>query len=527
MPTLYRKYRPQNWKEIVGQNHIKLTLQKELETNKLAHAYLFAGPRGVGKTTTARILSKALNCEKRADGASEPCNECTSCQETTAGRSIDVLEIDAASNTGVDHVRENIIDSARFVPTKSKYKIFIIDEVHMLSTAAFNALLKTLEEPPAHIFFILATTETHKLPATIVSRCQRFDFKKVPAEKIRNHLELIAGQEGVELERPVLDQITHLSEGCLRDAESLLEQVLSLNEEKITVESAALVLPRSDFHLAVKLLEFLGSNNLKEAIGLLNNLVEEGLDLIHFSDDLIQVLHHLVLAKAGPETTENFKLEEELNKKINKLAKEIPLPRLTRWVEVFLKQRNLLRSSPIPQLPLEMALVELSNEDVTVQNIPRKDPPTPPTAKIANNTTPTSEPAPTAPQIDKIAILKHDNGTKTAIKTVELIEIKQKWSAFIKKVQDYNHSLPFILKMGEPAEINGKTVRVAFKYTFHRDKLNEAKMRQLAEKAMDDVFPGAKLAMEGFFTPLETSHLTGNDGLVSELLNEFGGTVVS
>ena len=178
MLSLYRKYRPQTWAELIGQDPIKLTLQKELETSKLAHAYLFSGPRGTGKTTAARLLAKALNCAERPDGKSEPCNRCSSCEEISRSQSIDVLEIDAASHTGVDNIRENIIDSARFSPTKSRYKIFIIDEVHMLSTSAFNALLKTLEEPPAHVFFILATTEPFKLPSTILSRCQRFDFKK-------------------------------------------------------------------------------------------------------------------------------------------------------------------------------------------------------------------------------------------------------------------------------------------------------------------------------------------------------------
>src|SRR3989339_1919745 len=192
MSTLYRKYRPQKFSELIGQNHIKITLQHELERGEIGHAYLFCGPRGLGKTTTARLFAKAVNCVNRKDGESEPCNKCNSCTSIMTGNSVDMIEIDAASHTSVDNVRENIIENARFTPTSSKYKVFIIDEVHMLSISAFNALLKTLEEPPAHAIFILCTTELHKVPETIVSRCQHFDFKKVaPAEAIKR-LKMIA-----------------------------------------------------------------------------------------------------------------------------------------------------------------------------------------------------------------------------------------------------------------------------------------------------------------------------------------------
>jgi DNA polymerase-3 subunit gamma/tau len=205
--ALYHKHRPQTFSSIWGQEHIIQTITNQIKNNKLAHAYLFSGPRGVGKTTTARLLAKAANCRNRKNGEFEPCDTCDSCQEITSSRSIDVMEMDAASHTGVDNVREQIIENAQTQPTKSKYKIFIIDEAHMLSTSAFNALLKTLEEPPDFVIFILATTELNKVPETIISRCQRFDFKRLPAETIKKQIKKIAKTEGVEIDPAVIDRI--------------------------------------------------------------------------------------------------------------------------------------------------------------------------------------------------------------------------------------------------------------------------------------------------------------------------------
>ncbi|MEK7625199.1 MAG: DNA polymerase III subunit gamma/tau, partial [Patescibacteria group bacterium] len=255
MPTLYRKYRPQSFADVTGQDTIVQTLQNEIAANKLSHAYLFSGPRGVGKTTLARLFAKAVSCEKRKDGQFEPCNDCQACNQINRGRHIDIIEIDAASQTGVDSVRENIIENAGIMPTVLKYKIFIIDEVHMLSTSAFNALLKTLEEPPAHVIFILATTELHKLPATVISRCERYTFKKITFDKMLARLKNLCKAEKVKVDKEVLERIVYKSDGGLRDAESLLGQILSLNLKEIRVEDAQIVLPLSSSETIIRYLK--------------------------------------------------------------------------------------------------------------------------------------------------------------------------------------------------------------------------------------------------------------------------------
>src|SRR5690242_6333091 len=227
MSLLYRKYRPKTFADVAGQEHVKAVLKNEAAAGRAAHSYLFAGPRGVGKTSLARIFAKALNCVSRAkDG--DPCGVCEACQEIAEGRALDVIEIDAASHTGVDNVREEIVEHARFAPAKLAWKVFIIDEVHMLSTSAFNALLKTLEEPPDKVVFILATTELHKLPATVISRCQRFDFRRIDQAALTARLKGLAEKEGYAVDADVLETIARSSDGCLRDAESLLSQLLAL-----------------------------------------------------------------------------------------------------------------------------------------------------------------------------------------------------------------------------------------------------------------------------------------------------------
>lgn len=356
METLYRKYRPQTFAEVTGQNHVRAVLEGELASGRIAHAYLFAGPRGVGKTSIARIFARTLNCTKRQPPKTEACGTCEACLGITAGQSLDIIEIDAASHTGVDHVREQIIENARFAPTRLTYKVFIIDEVHMLSTSAFNALLKTLEEPPAHAIFILATTEIHKIPETIISRCQRFDFKRVSVPEIVALLKTIVAAEGIRVAPKVFESIAQASEGCPRDAETLLGQVLVLDEKEITEEQAALVLPETHRALVREFIGFLARQQPAEAVRFVNRLVDEGVELVAFTKEVVLVLREIMIHKLTEGVTSAPK---EFEGELQDVVAHLPLPRLPVCIERINQVRRELEQADIAQLPLELAAVEL------------------------------------------------------------------------------------------------------------------------------------------------------------------------
>jgi len=292
--VLARKWRPQTFDDVVGQEHITTTLKNAIESDRLAHAYLFVGPRGIGKTSTARILAKALACEKGT--GSEPCNACTACTEITAGNSMDVIEIDAASSSHVEDVRE-LRDNVRFAPVRSRFKMYIIDEVHMLSAAAFNALLKTLEEPPAHTKFVLATTEVHKVPATIISRCQRFDFRRISGSDILDRLKRICADEKVEFEEDALFAVSKSVEGSLRDAESILDQLITFCDSKITYKDVEAVLGLVDWRVFHELCSALRDGNIGRELELVDEIASAGKDLGQFTRDLVSYFRHLLVCR--------------------------------------------------------------------------------------------------------------------------------------------------------------------------------------------------------------------------------------
>jgi len=360
--VLYRKYRPQTFAEVIGQEHVVQTLTNAISSGMISHAYLFSGPRGSGKTTLARLLAKAANCQNRKKGEAEPCNQCPSCLEIMAGRSLDLLEIDAASHRGIDEIRE-LRDGIKFVPTKSKYKVFILDEAHQLSKDAANALLKTLEEPPSHAIFILATTEIHKMIPTVISRCQRFDFRRLTLPEIIKRLEIIAGKEKVKIERAALELIALNSGGAIRDGEGLLDQALTFagSGGEIKAEDIKDLLGLVEVELVAKFCDFLCQKKASEAINLLNEITDRGADLQEFAKILINYLRQaLILKITGVEEGNPIitGLTKEEFQKLQNQAANFKEEELRNILNLFLEAENKMKYSPIPQLPLELAIIE-------------------------------------------------------------------------------------------------------------------------------------------------------------------------
>ncbi|MFA6524911.1 MAG: DNA polymerase III subunit gamma/tau [Patescibacteria group bacterium] len=500
--TLYRKYRPQSFKDLVDQNHIRITLINELESGRIAHAYLFTGPRGVGKTTIARLFAKSLNCKKRKKDSAEPCNECSSCKDIMKGRLLDLVEIDAASHTGVDNVRQNIIDNSRVATVSSTYKVFIIDEVHMLSISAFNALLKTLEEPPENVVFILATTEVHKVPQTIISRCQRFDFQKVGVKDLVLRLNTIISQEKVQVDEPVLKAIAMASDGSVRDAESMLGQVLSLGEKKVTMDHIDLIVPHSDDTLVIQFLSLIAMENTAASIELVNRLVEEGGNVRNFVKNVIEVLRRIMLLNISSslEKFVVYEMDDELQKEMIKISNQFNSQELIRWINIFLKIEPMIKAQKdIIQLPLEIAILEIieGGNEIT-QPVTKNQPSFTPKFQPPNRRNiPEVRPIAQVHKIVKevirpvLAEKKAVDETDELVKetpVVKLSEIEKKWKTFLKKLKAHNHSLSLTLSVGEVLEINGKVITIAFGFKFYMDRVWEAKNKQIIENVLDEVY---------------------------------------
>lgn len=356
--VLARKWRPQNFQEIVGQEHVSRTLLNSIESRRIAHAFLFSGPRGSGKTSTARILAKALNCHEDRPG--DPCGRCPSCTEITAGNCIDVLEIDAASNTGVDNVRQ-LIEQARYQPARDRHKIFIIDEVHMLSNAAFSALLKTLEEPPAHVAFIMATTEYHKIPATILSRCQQYSFKLIPYPLILDRLRKIAAAEKIEIGEAALEQVVFSSGGSMRDAMSALDQVIAFSGNRVADEDVTTLLGLIEPRILSRTIKAIAGNDVAVILAQVEELVAAGQDLQGFCRRLLGQLRNLMVLKAGIADTAHLGIPETLLPDLREQAALFSKEDLLRLFETLLKTDNAMRHASQARFQLEMGLIELAH----------------------------------------------------------------------------------------------------------------------------------------------------------------------
>ncbi len=469
--ALYLRYRPQTFEDVVGQKHVAETLRNALRQDRIGHAYLFTGPRGTGKTSTARILAKAVNCLAE-DVNDRPDNTCPICTSINQGRLMDLIEIDAASNTSVDDVRA-LIERVAFAPSEARYKVYVIDEVHMLSTSAFNALLKTLEEPPAHVIFILATTEPHKIPATILSRCQRFDFHRISTQQISQHLGEIAEQEGLSVTPEALGIIARSATGSMRDAISLLDQVAAYGHTEIDDELVRDVLGMVSGLAISDFVDALAVGDPAEVLTKLHELIDKGVELSQFVNQIIDQLRTLLLLNVGKDPN-LVDLPDSLLVQAQKQAAQFTASQLLHTIRVLTEAGQALKTPFAGYLPVELALLDALNVGDVVVATPQPAATTPPT---------TSQPSPSqtrtqtasdrpAPPPKKKPPRRTSGSTSPPVKPTRVEgELGDVWRQLLRNLRRVNPKLQALLRSGEPVAMQSGEFYIRFRYEFHRNQV--------------------------------------------------------
>lgn len=536
-----RKYRPQFFADVIGQDTVVRILQTSIAKGKPGHAYLFTGSRGIGKTTLARLFAKAITCSDSKDG--EPCGTCEHCLLMADNRSLDIMEIDAASNTGVDNIRE-LRETVKFPPALAPYKIYIIDEAHMLSIGAWNALLKTLEEPPAHVIFIFATTNPKKVPDTIISRCQRFDLGRFSVAAIAEKLGKIASEEKIAIDAAALLLIASASEGGMRDAESLFNQVATLSGKKsISSDDVTLLLGLTGRDIVLSFFQTLTTEGLLPSLLFVRSLTEKGVNISDFLDTTLDILRLLLLVRAGvDEKNIAFSvLTVEEKKTLFTLGTTLPLENIVALIEAFQIAARDARNTSLPELALEIAIAKSAPNGVASpapiaekKSQPPVKPLDPPAPKApATPTTPTA-PAPRPPMND-IPVIKgatplEPTPVKNDAPFIPLATIQEKWPNILREALQLNASLALGLSNCYASNVSGNRITLTVSFAFHRDQLMKQENRLTLEKAFDTILgsvPEITVVVTGSEKPAEAKAIDEqHDPLLSKAMELLGGTLV-
>lgn len=497
--ALYRQYRPKTFDEVIGQDHITTTLKNQIANGNIGHAYLFSGTKGTGKTSTAKIFARAVNCLDLKDG--NPCNSCEICKGILDESIMDVIEMDAASNSSVDDIRE-LRDKVQYSPAKTRYKVYIMDEVHMLSNDAFNALLKTLEEPPAHLIFILATTEAERLPQTILSRCQRFDFRRISTENIVFSLKNICKDLDIDCEESALQLIARNSEGAMRDAVSLLDQCISFTEESLTLENSLEILGIANKDVVFNMVDSLKEKDLEKSLYIVDDIIESGIDINQFIKDLIFHFRNLMIAKSSNNPYEIIDMEKEAIKRYVNQSEDMSLKFILKALDILNEGENQAKWSTQPRIILEMSIIKLINlkdeltleERVTnIEKAIRTGKVSIPEQKIEEQPKKRDLRKPREKEKiekkEKKVLAKNESKVMKDNVQLELNKLIEQWELILRYIRKENVVVYALLKEGRPIDVKNNLITIGYKeeFTVHKEAL-ERKHQDFIDKTISNYF---------------------------------------
>lgn len=545
--ALYRQYRPRNFNEVLGQNHITRTLKNQIEKGNIGHAYLFSGTRGTGKTSTAKIFSRAVSCLNLKDG--NPCNECEICKGILDGSIMDVVEMDAASNNSVEDIRE-LREKVVYPPSRAKYKVYIIDEVHMLTKSAFNALLKTLEEPPKHLMFILATTEPEKLPQTILSRCQRFDFKRVSMKDILDNMKNISEKMNIQIEDRVFNLIARNADGAMRDALSLLDQCISFSGEELKYEDAISILGISNSDLVLDLTDNIIDKNLEKVLEQIDSIIQDGKDILQFIKDITYHFRNLMIVKTSKKADELIEIDKRTMERYLNQSEKISLQFIIRALEILTTAEEKGKWSTQPRIILEMGIIQIVklDKDISLEQRVKK---LEMAIKSQGQNINIEESNHTGNKVefkrDKQIKeeIKREEGkvkkeelpnhnlvkAKKSDKSLDISRIENHWDQIINIIKSKRMNVYALLIEGTPIRYENGLLTIGYNepYGFHKEAIGSPQNKEFVEKILTEHFNShmeIKLVMGQKKSKSEENIKKNKDDAIKEVIDFFGEDIV-